>query len=93
MTSNNLNTLHQHLTDERATDVGARSSKTTDDELDFAIDQVARADAALVEGNVPAAVQIMARLAYVAGDSWPHSALGAEVLRCSQAVERASRRR
>ena len=51
-----------------------------------AIERVARADAALTDEHVEMAPREMAEQAYVAGDSWPHSDLGAEVLRCSQAL-------
>jgi hypothetical protein len=78
--------LRAHLVLERAKEAGSRPSRTADDQLDRAIDRVARADAALGAGHVDAASRELAELAYVAGDSWPHSALGAEILRASQAL-------
>ena len=88
MTNGHLSSLRAHLADERAREADARPSRTTDDELDRAIERVTRADAALAEGQVDVAAREMAELAYVAGDSWPHSGLGAEILRASQALER-----
>jgi hypothetical protein len=92
MTNGNLSSLRAHLADERAMEAGSRPSRTTDDELDRAIERVARADAALADGHVDVASRELAELAYVAGDSWPHSDLGAEILRASQALERRSGR-
>ena len=88
VTNGHLSSLRAHLADERAREADARPSRTTDDELDRAIERVTRADAALAEGQVDVAAREMAELAYVAGDSWPHSGLGAEILRASQALER-----
>jgi hypothetical protein len=87
VTNGNLGSLRARLADERATEADARPSRTADDELDRAIERVARADAALAGGQVDVAAREMAELAYVAGDSWPHSELGAEILRASQALE------
>jgi hypothetical protein len=92
MTNANLGALRAHLTEERALDAGSRPSRTADDALDRAIERVARADAALADGHVDVAAREMAEQAYVAGDSWPHSELGAEVLRCSQALARLAQR-
>lgn len=92
MTNANLASLHRHLVEERALDAGARPSHTGDDELDRAIELVRRADAALTAGHPAMAAQEMAEQAYVAGDSWPYSRLGAEVLRCSQALSRLAQR-
>jgi hypothetical protein len=88
VTNGDLGSLRAHLADERATEADLRPSRTADDELDRAIERVTRADAALAEGHVDVAAREMAELAYVAGDSWPHSGLGAEILRASQALER-----
>ena len=69
MTNGHLSSLRAHLADERAREADARPSRTTDDELDRAIERVTRADAALAEGQVDVAAREMAELAYVAGDS------------------------
>ena len=91
MTNGDLGSLRAHLADERATEADLRPSRTADDELDRAIERVTRADAALAEGHVDVAAREMAELAYVAGDSWPHSELGGEILRAARALERLTR--
>lgn len=90
MTHGNLSSLRAHLADERALAEASRPSGTTDDELDRAIRRVARADAALAGGQVDDASRELAELAQVAGDSWPHSELGAAILGASQALQRRS---
>jgi hypothetical protein len=92
MADADLGSLRARLVEERALRASARPSGAGEEELDRAVERVGPADAALAEGQVDVAARLMAEQAYVAGDSWPHSDLGAEVLRCSQSLSRLAQR-
>ena len=92
MTNADLSSLRARLAAERARAEESRPSRTSDGELDHAIERVAGADAAVAADRMDAASRQMSELASVVGDSWPHSDLGAEILRASHGLGRRSGR-
>jgi hypothetical protein len=82
--------LRRLLEEERATPADARGSRASDEQLDTALAEVTAAEES---GGTPAAeADRLAQLAHIVSDSWPFSAVGAEVLGHIQALRRAADR-
>lgn len=85
-TSSALVRLRRLLEAERAQPTADRNSKASDDQLDWALAEVARAET--VDGSAAASAEQLAQLAHVVSDTWPFSSVGAELLGYIQALRR-----
>lgn len=78
--------LRRLLEGERSRPAADRSSRATDEQLDLALAEVARAEAS--GGASTAEADRLAQLVHVVSDSWPFSSVGAEVMAHLQTLRR-----